>query len=90
MYEQAKIEEQKDTPAVIVLDRAIPPERPTVPKRLFIEIIFAFVVLSLLIYFVHVFERVRNQRDGLNPSERKMQRYADKTARIFRVREKVN
>ena len=58
MYEQAKIEEQKDTPTVLVLDKAIPPERATVPKRLFIEIIFAFVVLTSLIYFVHVLEQV--------------------------------
>jgi uncharacterized protein involved in exopolysaccharide biosynthesis len=89
LYEQAKIEEQKDTPAVIVLDKAIPPERPTVPKRLFIEIISAFVVLSILVYFVHVLERVKSQTDGLNSLELKLQRYAFKAARRFRVREEV-
>ncbi len=90
MYEQAKIEEQKDTPAVLVLDKAIPPERATVPKRLFIEIIFAFVVLTSLIYFVHVLERVKSQEYGLNSLEKKLQQYADKTARRFRVREEAN
>lgn len=89
LYEQAKIEEQKDTPAVIVLDKAIPPERATVPKRLFIEIVFAFVVLSSLVYFVHVLERVKSQVGGLNSLEIKLQRYAVKVARRFRVREEV-
>lgn len=87
LYEQAKIEEQKDTPATIVLDEAIPPERPTVPKRLFIEIIFAFVVASLLVYFVHVLERVKSQAEGLNLLEARLKRYAVKAARRFRVRE---
>jgi capsule polysaccharide export protein KpsE/RkpR len=89
LYEQAKIEEQKDTPAVIVLDKAIPPERPTVPKRMFIEIIFAFVALSFLVYFVHVLERVKSQTDHLNSLEIKLQHYATKAARRFRVKDEV-
>lgn len=89
LYEQAKIEEQKDTPATIVLDRAIAPERATVPKRLFIEIIFAFVVSSVLIYVVHLFERVRYQKDELNPLELKLQHYAEKSGRLFRVKEET-
>ncbi len=88
MYEQAKIEEQKDTPAVIVLDQAIPPEKPTVPNRLFLEVVFAFVFLSLLIYFVHVLERVREQRDSLNPLETRLLHFSDFVVRRFRVREK--
>jgi len=89
MYEQAKIEEQKDTPAVIVLDKAGPPERPTVPKRLFIEIVLAFVVLSSLIYLVHVLERVKSQEDGLNPLEINLKHLANRAARRFRVKEEV-
>ena len=33
MYEQAKMEEQKDTPVVLVVDKAIPPEKKSSPKR---------------------------------------------------------
>ncbi len=33
LYEQAKIEEQKDTPAILVLDKATPPEKKAKPKR---------------------------------------------------------
>lgn len=87
MYEQAKIEEQKDTPAVIVLDRAVVSERPATPKRAFIEIIFAFVIFSFLVYMIHVLERVRHQKDQLNPLEMKLSRFADRSARRFRVKD---
>jgi len=38
IYEQAKIEEQKDIPVVLVVDEAIPPERKSSPKRSLIVI----------------------------------------------------
>jgi uncharacterized protein involved in exopolysaccharide biosynthesis len=36
LYEQAKVEEQRQAPPVIVLDRAAPAERKSKPKRIFI------------------------------------------------------
>lgn len=87
MYEQAKIEEEKSTPAVIVLDKAIVPERPATPKRVFIELIFAIVVFSFLVYIIHVLERVRHPKDPLNPLEERVRNFADKSARRFRVKE---
>lgn len=38
IYEQAKIEEQKDIPVVLVVDKAIPPEKKSSPKRSLIVI----------------------------------------------------
>jgi uncharacterized protein involved in exopolysaccharide biosynthesis len=38
IYEQAKIEEQKDIPVVLVVDAAIPPEKKSSPKRSLIVI----------------------------------------------------
>ena len=35
-YEQAKIQEARDTPTIQVIDRAVPPQRKYAPKRLFI------------------------------------------------------
>jgi tyrosine-protein kinase Etk/Wzc len=43
IYEQAKIEEQKDIPVVLVVDSAIPPEKKSSPKRSLI-VIGAFLV----------------------------------------------
>ncbi|HED38211.1 MAG TPA: hypothetical protein ENI76_08200 [Ignavibacteria bacterium] len=37
-YEQAKIQEQKDIPVVLVVDKAIPPEKKSSPKRSLIVI----------------------------------------------------
>ncbi len=34
LFEQAKIDEQKDVPVILVLDKAIPPEKKFKPKRL--------------------------------------------------------
>lgn len=49
MYEQAKIEEQRDTPSVLVLDTAVPAIKPSKPKRM---IILAVVLVgSLLVGF---------------------------------------
>ncbi|MBL7995944.1 hypothetical protein JNM05_11295, partial [bacterium] len=49
-YEQSKIQEAKDTPTLLVLDEAKPPERHTRPKKLTISLIVGmvtFVVMSL-------------------------------------------
>jgi uncharacterized protein involved in exopolysaccharide biosynthesis len=43
IYEQAKIEEQKDIPVVLVVDSAIPPEKKSSPKRSLI-VLGAFLV----------------------------------------------
>jgi tyrosine-protein kinase Etk/Wzc len=54
LYEQAKIEEQRDVPVVQVLDRAVPPEKKARPFRTLIVVsVFAsaltlFVVLSFV------------------------------------------
>lgn len=56
LYEQARIEEQRNTPSVLVLDRAIPAERPTKPKRLiltFVMMIIAFVGASWYVLLDH-------------------------------------
>lgn len=53
-YYQAKIQEARDTPTVQVLDRALPPEFRTQPKRLLLLLIGTSVVfiLSILVAFV--------------------------------------
>lgn len=51
-YEAARLDEAKEAPLVQVLDSAIPPERKSKPKRLFIVLASYFVSLSLAIVFV--------------------------------------
>lgn len=49
IYEQAKIEEQKDIPVVLVVDKAVPPQKKSSPKR-------ALIVLAgfLLSFFFSI------------------------------------
>ena len=55
LYEQAKLQEAKDTPSVLVLDKSVPPERKTRPLRILIIIsgffigIVSTLTISLLI-----------------------------------------
>ncbi|GJQ20368.1 MAG: transport-related membrane protein [Bacteroidia bacterium] len=50
LYEQAKLDERKALPSVVVLDRAVPPERKAKPKRaiLVLSAVFSVGVLSLV------------------------------------------
>ncbi|MDZ7315365.1 MAG: Wzz/FepE/Etk N-terminal domain-containing protein [candidate division KSB1 bacterium] len=53
-YEQAKIQEEKDTPTIQVLDPAVPPELKTKPKRVLMVIgsmLAAFFIYVLFLIF---------------------------------------
>jgi tyrosine-protein kinase Etk/Wzc len=62
LYEQAKVEEQRQTPSVIILDRAIPAERKAKPK-ISLYALIAFVISSLLslslVFFLEWLKRLR-------------------------------
>jgi uncharacterized protein involved in exopolysaccharide biosynthesis len=65
MYEQAKVEERRQTPSVLVLDRAMPAERKARPKVILYTLL-AFVLAILLgiagIILRETFERMRVAR----------------------------
>ncbi len=53
LYEQARIEEQKDVPVILVLDRAVPAEKKFKPKRMLI--VAGATGLGLLVSMLIVF-----------------------------------
>lgn len=57
MFEQARLEEHKDLPAVVVLDPAVPAERKALPKR--VVIVSAAGLSALLVAVFGVFLLVR-------------------------------
>jgi tyrosine-protein kinase Etk/Wzc len=61
-YEQYKIEENKDTPTVQILDRAVPPERRAKPKRAFLVGISGILSLFASVTFVFGQEYVKKSR----------------------------
>ncbi len=82
LYEQAKIEEQRDTPSMLILDRATPPEKASKPRRLLVTaIVFlvSIIIGTVLTFFVDYLERakqgaleedrekIREIRTSLNP-----------------------
>jgi tyrosine-protein kinase Etk/Wzc len=72
-YEQYKIEENKDTPTVQVLDKAVPPERRARPKRAFLVAISGILSLFASVAFVFGQEYVKRSRkrnpEGFNRLE---------------------
>ncbi len=61
-YEQYKIEENKDTPTVQILDRAVPPEMKAKPKRSFLVGIAGILSLFVSATFVFGQEYIKRSR----------------------------
>lgn len=66
IYEQAKIEEQKEIPVVLVLDKAVPAERKSAPKRAIIVIAAFLGSLFFSIGFVLVLENFENLKKDID------------------------
>lgn len=65
LYEQARIEEQRDTPNVMVLDTAVPAPRPSKPRRLLITGIVgvgSFLLSVLFAFIADAFRRSYEQK----------------------------
>ncbi len=56
-YEQAKVQEAKDTPTVQVLDRAVVPMRKSKPSRMMIVLASVFLAGAIQVFYILVKER---------------------------------
>ncbi|MFH1941404.1 MAG: GNVR domain-containing protein [bacterium] len=65
-YEQAKIQEIKDTPTVQVIDRGVPPVRKAKPKRAIVVLSCEFVCTFFLIFIIFFKEYLAILKDS-NP-----------------------
>lgn len=59
VYEQAKIEEARNTPSVLILDKAYPPERKAKPKIALIMLIGLVVSMVIGLFIVFFIEMLR-------------------------------
>ena len=69
MVEQARIQQQKDIPVVVVLDKAVPALKPKKPKRALM--ILLFTVLSIIlatatVFFIDALERLKGDIQSQN------------------------
>ena len=86
MYEQAKVEEQKSIPTIMVIDNAVPPELKFGPKRSVIIIGALFIALFLLIPIIFVAERSVNQVENRNPLQVRVNNFFRRVIKIYRIK----
>jgi uncharacterized protein involved in exopolysaccharide biosynthesis len=67
-YEQYKIQETRDTPTIQVLDKAVPPERRSKPKRTFLVGLAGVLSLFTSVVFVFGLEYFKKSKQR-NPEE---------------------
>jgi capsule polysaccharide export protein KpsE/RkpR len=85
VYEQARIDEQKDVPVVVVLDRAVVPERKAKPQRMLITLVAAFLVLFASIVLVLLMHGLVRRRDDPRPLARRLRTFSLDLARRYRI-----
>jgi len=74
-YEQAKIQEAKDTPTLQVLDKAVIPIKRAKPKRAFFVIFFAFIACLLscsYVIFYEYIEKIKNSQNSAFQKEKEI------------------
>jgi len=86
MYEQAKVEENKSIPTVIVIDKATPPQLKYRPQRSFIVLAGIFLGLFLLIPLVFRMESIVSKNSLNNPFEEKELKYYKSITRFYRIK----
>jgi len=86
MYEQAKVEEQKSMPTVMVIDKAFPPQLKDSPKRSAILIGILFLFSFFFIPFVFVAEKAVNREGFQNPLQIKGANFSKKIVKIYKLK----
>lgn len=86
MYEQAKVEEQKSIPTVMVIDKAVPPQLKYSPKRATIILGVVFLFLFFLLPFVFIAEKAVNRKKYQNPLQIKESNFFNKIIKIYSIK----
>ena len=69
-FEVAKLDEAKDFPLVQVLDKAIPPEKKSKPKRSLIVILAVLVAFFLAVIWAFISEAIQRAKEQPEQAER--------------------
>jgi len=86
MYEQAKVEEQKSIPTLVVIDKAVPPQLKYAPKRAFIILGIAFLVFFIMVIFVFHGEKVVHEEKYKNTLAEKEGKFYNRIVRFYRLK----
>jgi len=85
LYEQAKVDEHKDVPVLLVLDKAVAPEKKVKPQRSLIVLLSGVLAFSLFILLAFLLHGLAQGGGELRPLEGKLQGYARKIAGRYKV-----
>jgi tyrosine-protein kinase Etk/Wzc len=86
MFEQAKINEQKDLPVLLVLDKAIPPEYKVKPQRILIILSVSTIWLMFLVVIVYLFHGISLRGNEMKPGTKILVTWAQRIAALYRVK----
>lgn len=86
MYEQAKVEEIKNIPTVVVIDKAEPPQLKNKPRRSLIVLGFMFLGLFIMLPLVFRMESILNKVSLRNPLEEKELKYYKTLIKLYRTK----
>ena len=87
MYEQAKVQEQKSIPTIMVGDKAVAPELKYAPKKSFIILFIFFIALFLILPFVFVGEKYVNKKELDNILAVKVKNFYSRVRKIYKIRD---
>lgn len=87
LYEQAKVDEQKEIPVVLVLDQAVPGERKDTPKRMLIVLASTVLFGILLVLTIFLMEAIEARNERLHSLEGRLNTFTGKIRRLYKVRE---
>jgi len=85
IVEQAKIDEKKNMPTILIIDKAFAPTKKYSPKRSFIVIGITFFAFVLVVIIILRSEKVLNRKNSKNPIEKMELTFNNKLAKIFKV-----
>lgn len=86
MYEQAKVEEQKSVPTIMIIDKAVTPQLKDSPKRSVIILGILFLTSFILIPFVYVADKSMLRSTFNNPLQNWISNFSHRIVRIYRMK----
>lgn len=84
IYEQAKIDEQKDVPVLLIIDNAVPANKKAKPHRSFIVILVTFFVFAISMVMAFSMHRIMSDESHIE-IENKLRQYIAKVLSFYKM-----
>ena len=88
IYEQARIEEQKDVPVLLVLDKAVPAEKKSKPQRSLIIFLASFLALTFSILLAFLLQGIEIMEGTGNLLIQRLKFWLNKITLLYGIRKR--